>query len=197
MIKRSEGLEHFVQAASVAFRQFARNPDSSRTVEQVFGALDTTSAQRVAAGSRLPACAHLPAALSVATHNESLRVLLESFGSIESQLQWRRRAACDGSESVNFPNAHANTTIIGPDGLEDREDVWLGVSLLAPHVRYPDHNHPPEEVYLALSDGQWRQDDGAWFTPGIGGSFYNRPGIKHAMRSLDTPLFAFWLLRLI
>ncbi|RWX31211.1 transcriptional regulator, partial [Rhizobium leguminosarum] len=25
-------------------------------------------------------------------------------------------------------------------------------------------------------------------------SFYNVPGIKHAMRSLDTPFFAFWAL---
>lgn len=38
-------------------------------------------------------------------------------------------------------------------------------------------------------------DEGGWFSPGIGGSFYNVPGIRHAMRSLDTPPFAFWALR--
>ncbi|MEK1886834.1 MAG: dimethylsulfonioproprionate lyase family protein, partial [Phyllobacterium sp.] len=61
--------------------------------------------------------------------------------------------------------------------------------------RYPDHDHSPEEVYLVLSNGEFRQGEGEWFSPGIGGSFYNVPNINHAMRSLDKPLFAFWALR--
>lgn len=84
---------------------------------------------------------------------------------------------------------------VGPGGLERRTDVWIGVPLLAPEVRYPDHTHPPEETYLVLSAGQFRQEDGPWFEPGIGGSFYNPPGIVHAMRSNSEPLFAFWTLR--
>ena len=56
--------------------------------------------------------------------------------------------------------------ILGPAGLENRRDVWFGVSLLAPHVRYTDHSHAPEETYLVLSDGEFRQGDGDWFTPG-------------------------------
>jgi hypothetical protein len=66
---------------------------------------------------------------------------------------------------------------------------------MAPKVRYPDHQHEPEEVYLVLSEGDFRQGEGAWFSPGIGGSFYNPPKIKHAMRSVARPLFAFWALR--
>jgi quercetin dioxygenase-like cupin family protein len=84
--------------------------------------------------------------------------------------------------------------IVGPNGFEPRDDVWVGVSLLAPDVRYPDHNHAPEEVYLVLSEGKFRQDDKDWFEPGVGGSFYNRPNIKHAMASGDAPLFAIWCL---
>ncbi len=34
-----------------------------------------------------------------------------------------------------------------------------------------------------LSDGAFRQGDGDWFTPGVGGSLYNTPFITHAMRS--------------
>ena len=49
-------------------------------------------------------------------------------------------------------------------------------------------------VYLVLSDGEFRQGDADWFTPGVGGSFYNTPFITHAMRSAHTPLFAFWAL---
>ena len=45
-----------------------------------------------------------------------------------------------------------------------------------------------------LSDGEFRQGDADWFTPGVGGSFYNTPFITHAMRSAHTPLFSFWAL---
>jgi quercetin dioxygenase-like cupin family protein len=84
--------------------------------------------------------------------------------------------------------------IAGPGGLEERDDLWLGVSLLAPHVRYPDHTHPPEETYLVLSEGDFMQGADNWMTPGIGGSLYNPPGILHAMRSGDAPLLAIWAL---
>jgi hypothetical protein len=123
-------------------------------------------------------------------------LLIEQFKAIEPFLEWRRRPTYDASTaSSNFVLGHANAMVIGPSGLEDRRDVWLGVSLLAPEVRYPDHNHDPEEVYLVLSPGEFRQEEGHWFAPGIGGSVYNRPRIKHAMRSLAGPLFAFWVLQ--
>jgi hypothetical protein len=132
--------------------------------------------------------------VTVETAHRCLRQLRERFGAIESSLYWRRRTANDGSASANFPDGHANAMILGPGGYEERRDVWLGVSLMAPNVRYPDHDHAPEEVYLVLSEGEFRQGNGPWFSPGVGGFLYNEPGIKHAMRSLDTPLFAFWAL---
>jgi hypothetical protein len=65
---------------------------------------------------------------------------------------------------------------------------------MAANVHYPNHDQAPEEIYLVLSAGEFQQGEGGWFSPGIGGSFYNAPGIRHAMRSLNTPLFAFWAL---
>lgn len=84
--------------------------------------------------------------------------------------------------------------ILGPAGLENRTDVWLGVSLLAPHVRYTDHSHAPEETYLVLSDGQFQHGESAWLSPGVGGSSYNPPWVRHAMRSGTAPLLALWAL---
>jgi hypothetical protein len=193
---RSQNLQSFVDAAFEAFSQFAQHAEAGRMVTQVFGALETAATERSGPGSRLPVCSELPRAVAVETTHDSLRRLLERFKSIEPLLQWGRRPTYDDTASENFRDAHANTMIIGPGGLEDRRDVWLGASLMAPQVRYPDHHHEPEEVYLVLSEGEFRQgEEGAWFSPGIGGSFYNPPGIKHAMRSVDTPLFAFWALR--
>src|SRR3546814_16037558 len=59
--------------------------------------------------------------------------------------------------SDNWPEGHANTLLVGPRGLEDRNDLSIGASLLAPQVRYPDHRHAPEEVYFVLSRSDERR----------------------------------------
>ncbi|SCB58954.1 Dimethlysulfonioproprionate lyase [Rhizobium aethiopicum] len=195
MSLRRESLQLFLDAASVAFDDFAKVPEARRSIRHFYAALEQPGAARAGDGSRLPVCAHLDMALAVGSaYYPSLVRLIEAFKGIEPMLEWRRRTKYDHSASDNFVDGHANAMIIGPGGLEERSDLWFGVTLMAPHVRYPDHDHAPEEVYLVLSEGEFKQGEGDWFSPGIGGSFYNIPGIRHAMRSVDTPLFAFWAL---
>ncbi|WP_026186811.1 dimethylsulfoniopropionate lyase [Ensifer sp. BR816] len=194
MTGRSEALQLFVDAAFAAFDQFAQAPESRRSIRQIFSALEVPGAERSGPGSQLPVCSQLDTAFAIETEHESLHRLVERFKAIEPRLEWRRRTNYHSSASGNYLDGHANAMIIGPGGLEDRRDLWFGVTLMAPNVRYPDHDHAPEEVYLVLSEGEFRQGQGAWFSPGIGGSFYNEPGIRHAMRSVDTALFAFWVL---
>lgn len=171
MTGRSEALQSFVDAAFAAFGELAQDPESGRSTLQIFSALDVPGTQRSGHGSRLPVCSHLPAALAIETERRSLGLLVDRFKAIEPSLEWRRRSNSDGSESENFFEGHANAMIVGPGGLEERRDVWLGVTLMAPNVRFPNHDHAPEEVYLFLSDGELRQAEGPWFSPGIGGSF--------------------------
>ena len=194
MIERSETLQFFVDAASAAFDQFAKAPAARRSIRQIFTLLEHSAPERDGPGSRLPVCKNLDGVLSIDTPEASLQRLIEGFKGIEPNLEWRQRTRCDGTESANFADGHANAMIIGPGGLEERNDLWIGVTLMVPHVRYPDHDHAPEEVYLVLSKGEFQQGEGEWFSPGIGGSFYNEPGIKHAMRSVETPFLAFWAL---
>lgn len=193
MIDRSDGLQRFADAAFAGFDLCAGAPASRRSIAKIFSALKTPAPQATSAGERLPICSSLDQALEVRTSSPVLLDLVTKFRTIEPSLRWRRRPS-DASASDNFSDKHANAMILGPGGLEDRHDVWLGVTLMAPHVRYPDHDHAPEETYLVLSEGEFRQADTAWFEPGIGGSFFNPPGIRHAMRSGDRPLFAFWAL---
>ena len=136
--------------------------------------------------------ADAPAAPALA--DPALRPLADALLALDPQLPWRRRGGEAPGASEGFAEGHANAMIAGPGGLEQRQDAWLGVSLLAPHVRYPDHDHAPEETYLVLSDGEFRQGEGAWFAPGLGGSFHNPPGIRHAMRAGAKPLLALWAL---
>jgi len=193
-MQRDAALQSFADAALEALIEVAPGPEARASLQRIAAALATPAPKRDRPGSRLPVCTHLDAALAVAAQRPSLRRLVYAFRAIEPDLEWVRRASYDETASANFVDGHANAMILGPGGLENRRDVWFGASLLAPRVRYTDHSHAPEETYLVLSDGAFRQGDGDWFTPGVSGSLYNTPFITHAMRSADTPLFAFWAL---
>jgi hypothetical protein len=195
--ERSAALQSFIDAAGAACEWFVRDPEGCRTSRAIFAALSAPGVENPIADQRLPVCAHLDAALSIATTEGLLRDVLDRFAAIAPRLHWRRRPrpGHDTTASANYEDGHANAIVLGLGGLEERADVQVGVSLLAPNVRYPDHDHPPEEVYLVLSEGEFRQGSSDWFSPGVGGSLYNRPMIRHAMRSGARPLFAMWMLR--
>ncbi|NJS38999.1 MAG: hypothetical protein HC783_08280, partial [Rhodobacteraceae bacterium] len=122
-------------------------------------------------------------------------IIAAAFAAIEGQLRWARRASATIDEQT-FWNGHANAVILGPGGLEARDDLWVGVTVMAPGVDYVDHHHAPEEVYLALSPGEWWNSDMDWTDPGPTGAIYNPPGITHAMRSGTGPFLALWYLPL-
>jgi hypothetical protein len=192
---RNDVLQHFLDTAFVAFDQRAQDLRARRSVSQIFANLEMEQPVSEAIGKRLPVCnRYLESALDVKVEQATLSTLIQRFRALEPHLTWVWKSTYDSSASENFLMSHANTMITGPGGFEDRNDIWLGATLMAPHVRYPDHDHSPEETYLVLSDGQFKQGQSDWFSPGIGGSFYNEPGIRHAMRSADKPLFAFWAL---
>ena len=137
--------------------------------------------------TRLPACAHLPAALA-----EMRADLAAAFTALEPQLCWKSRVFPDAKPGFN--TGHANARILGPEGLEQRGGLIAGFSLVGPNITYPDHDHPPEEIYLALSGGAWWNTDTPWHEPGPGRIVHNPPGIRHAMRGTNVPLLAIWFL---
>jgi hypothetical protein len=127
-----------------------------------------------------PACAHLPAALAATP-----APLAAAFGALAPDLAWRGRDGLAG---------YAGAPVLGPAGLQQRGGLVAGISLLAPHAAYPDHDHPPEEIYLVLSGGEWRNAETPWHAPRPGGVVHNPPGIVHAMRAGEIPLLALWFL---
>jgi quercetin dioxygenase-like cupin family protein len=143
----------------------------------------------------VPVCGQVPEALAVTgAASPGLARLAEAFGRLSPKLKWQPTNRAQ-SEDPRFAGNHANATLIGHDGIEYHEAVRLGVSLIAPGVTYPRHNHPPEEGYLVMSGGDWRQNDTEWFRREPGETVHNAPNIWHAMRAGDkAPLLALWML---
>lgn len=169
--------------------------ESAKAMRRVAAALATPARQQLPPVPRLvPACRFLHPALTTLEQNApDLSPLADALRGLEAEIMWRQRS----SDDPVFMEGHASAPLVGPEpeALERRTDVRVGISLMAPGITYPDHRHPPEEVYIVLSDGEWRQGSGPWRTPGVGGIVYNPHDIVHAMRSSrSSPLLAIWCL---
>lgn len=181
----------FVDASIVALRQ-ACTGDAARAAERVIGRLAQVGTPGPAPAT-LPVCDWVaPALASVAPERAALAA---AFAALLPRLHWKRRASASPSDTA-FWNGHANALLLGPGGVEDRDDLMCGVTVMAPDTRYDNHSHPPEEVYLSLSPGQWWNEQMDWTDPGPTGFIYNPPGITHAMQSGAGPFLALWFLPL-
>jgi len=198
MAARSSDLQEFLDRLREAFASANSQPPVSSVVAALYHAVEQPTMAGTPPPGALPVCGYLPTALGIArSSSRHLARLATAFEALEPRLAWMVRPSGGPFASANWQGGHANATIIGPErGLETRDDIVIGVSLLAPHVRYPDHRHPPEEVYLLLTPGRFQHGESGWFEPGAGGTLHNEPNIKHAMASQDDPLLAIWCLLL-
>ncbi|MEM5328900.1 dimethylsulfonioproprionate lyase family protein [Paraburkholderia sp. JHI2823] len=194
MYQRHQNLEHFIRVARNLFRARAL-PDAARQLAvAVFERLDQPSDDGKRNNERYPACDLLDSALAPLLGDSSgLGEAARTIKLLEPAIGWQRRTS-GMYGSKDYVENHVHGMICGPGGMESRYDVQLGFSLLAPATRYPDHQHPPEEAYVLLSAGEFRQRDGDWFDPGLGGGLHNPRNAVHAMRSGTTPLLALWCL---
>lgn len=196
MAERDNNLQRLLDALATAIRVApAATAGTSTFGDRLFTPLGEVGRPvGGAVASRLPVCGHLAAAMDVARDGpEPLPGLVDAFAAVEPCLAWQRRRGAEEVEG-QFADNHANAVIVGAGGLEERDDVRVGVSLVAPGVVYPRHRHPPEELYVVLSAGRWRQNDEPWFARGSGELIHNPPNIWHAMRAGDVPLLAIWCL---
>ena len=167
-------------------------PDNSDIEPLLLGLRCEGEPTGVRAKGGMPALDHLPVAIrNAGSGPDEIRSLAESFEKLADSLPWYQRQE---PALPDFMHGHANAFIIGPQGLEERGGVTVGVSFLAPGVEYPNHNHPPQELYVVMSEGDWRQNDDPWHAPGLGGLVYNPANITHSMRSSQQPLLAIWCL---
>ncbi|MFO1027876.1 MAG: dimethylsulfonioproprionate lyase family protein [Acetobacteraceae bacterium] len=136
---------------------------------------------------RLEVCRYLAAARA-----EMRPDLAAAFEALEPSLAWRTRTMSNASPG--FAEGHASARVLDQTGLEQRGGLVSGFSLVAPGITYPEHNHPPEEIYLVLSAGEWWQAGRGWHAYGPGEIVHNPPNIRHAMRGTAVPLLAIWFL---
>lgn len=170
-----------------------RPPASEGPARRVFDALAAGRFQPVMPPERaslVPGSRHVSVALdSAKAAGGPVAVAADAIDAVASTVAWRARP--DGEHhSAEFMRGHADARILR--SVDADGQVVVGLSVLAPRTMYPDHSHPPEEVYVVLSPGEWRGAGGEWVEPGVGGIVHTRAGVTHSMRAAGDPLLAVW-----
>jgi len=100
------------------------------------------------------------------------------------------------TESPRTPDMGNRIALCSFNDLFNLKHHTAGLLYLDPELVYPEHSHPPPELYLTLSGtGSWRYGGSTEYrVVSAGNLLYNHPLDLHGVRSNDTPLLALFLL---
>ncbi|MEY9718097.1 dimethylsulfonioproprionate lyase family protein [Sinorhizobium fredii] len=121
--------------------------------------------------------------------------IASALAELHPNLRWYR-SATGPFASVNFARDHAHALLVGPGGIEERDDVEVGLTVMGPFSRFPDHHRPHPSVFLAVSRAEVRVGDTDWTTCSPGEIFFVDEGSKIALRCTRDPLLLLWCQRI-
>jgi hypothetical protein len=128
MPTREPMLQEFLTRLGEALRARSLEAEAADNVNQIYDALRLPGEVGASAANRLQVCEHLPQALNTARVNAgAIARIANAFAALEPSLAWARRTSSGSNASANWPEGHANATIVGPRGLENRRDLQIGV----------------------------------------------------------------------
>ncbi|MBB3319267.1 hypothetical protein FHT97_003743 [Rhizobium sp. BK399] len=159
---------------------------------KVFHLLQEPGAVAMKPASPLPLAPQLQFALrNLASRGEPYAEAAAAITDVARSLEWV--ASKTGPfASINIEHTHAHAVIAGMSGMEERSDVALGLTIMAPYSRFPDHIQFRSRVFLSLSDCEFSCDDKGWQRGTVGSIFFNEAGHNVAMRCTSRPLLAAW-----
>lgn len=140
-------------------------------------------------GSAIPKS---PQAATVAASTELRKardtLLARQLIDVSDHLPW--------AESPRTPNMGNRIVLCSFNDLFDLKHHTAGLLYLDPGLTYPEHRHPPPELYLTLSGtAAWRYGGSEEYrVVSAGKLLYNHPLDLHGVRSSGAPLLALFLL---
>jgi len=96
-----------------------------------------------------------------------------------------------------FMAGYGYVEFAGPkEALFHAPDIRVGLLLLGPHVHYPAHAHPAEEIYHPLTErGLWRRGQEDWRIVPAGRAIHHPPMIVHETKATESTLLALYCWR--
>ncbi|MDL2409910.1 dimethylsulfonioproprionate lyase family protein [Rhizobium calliandrae] len=121
--------------------------------------------------------------------DRQLTRMVEALSLMSPMLIWTKGRSGPFA-SANYAIGHGSAMIVGPGGLEDRDDVQISLTLTEPYCRSPDRAASERQIFLFLSSAQISIGDGAWNAVTPGSIAVIEAGSKSAMRCTRDPLLA-------
>ncbi|WIX76646.1 dimethylsulfonioproprionate lyase family protein [Amycolatopsis carbonis] len=149
-----------------------------------------------APSAALPALRHLPKALRIARTDDAT-----GLAQALTSARWTQtNTYVRNPPNERFLRGYAHCTLLGPAtalpvAIDPAGLVTLGVLLLGPHLHYPPHWHPADEVYLPLTTARWSTDQSPYKAREPGTILHHTPTQSHAIHTDAVPLLALYLWR--
>lgn len=98
---------------------------------------------------------------------KSLGKRRDDFGAITTlnDLQPRIRWSIGKTGSLtsrNFENSQSHSVVVGPGGVEERGDFWIGLTLLEAYGHVPDHTSLKSRSYFFLAPSEYCGEENGW-----------------------------------
>lgn len=132
---------------------------------------------------------------TLADEGPNSRFLATALRELEENLVWYS-AKSGPFASVNFERNHAHAILGTPEKRDEGERVLLGITIMAPYTRFPDHVQRLPRVMFPLSAGEYKSMSGEWRRSHIGSPIFCAAGREFAMRCASQPLLSLWCQRL-
>jgi hypothetical protein len=155
--------------------------------------IDWSTPARKLAPRGLPCLAHLGRAAGIAgKESTTLAAFLRDHA---AKCHWGQTyTSADFGEE--FMDNYGWLEVFGTRGHFANDAMAGGFLILGPGIKYPDHHHVAEELYIPLTGGtEWRMGGGAWRLRASGEVIHHATNVSHAMRTGAEPLLAFYLWR--
>ena len=189
-----EAAQWFLRAFRSTLEANNAGDDGVADVLARLGEQDVSASAAVAVEPRrLPACRFLPDV--VAASLLSAPDVAASIAALEEDLQWRQNPnySDEAMGQPGYMNNYAYAEVIGPHGVYPGDDFLLGLFLLGPGLRYPNHAHPAPELYWILAgESEWRVRDEPFEPREPGETIWHEPFVPHATNVGQTPLLALY-----
>ncbi len=190
-VSRPPAFQAFLNIAADIFLSPSTPEMAHYVAAKVFHRLDHVGSFRPLSAFKVSPHSIIGAISTVAASGGRYADLAANLTAFSDDLVWRRGKGGPFA-SINFDRAHALATIIGPGGLEERNDIRMGLIFMEPYNRFPDHLQEQSRAFLFLSPAEICLGDSPWSAAKLGTVVANETGQRFAMRCTGEPLLALW-----
>lgn len=168
----------------------ALNGPLSPLAEFLGAPLPGADAYRDGAPVRLPVIEHLVESRkwAVPELSELIETVIEGAG----HFHWRSSySPSDDGIDEDFIARYGYFNLVSPDGPYPCHDCRVTIAFWGAGLKYPEHNHDPEEMYAVVAgDVEFRAEGRAPVQVGPGGLVHHKPRQMHATDMVPGPMLA-------